>query len=171
MTDTSAPNDPIITIRPSQARYGFGLVMIGCLSAVLLWVGLTGPDFSLINRLLVLAPGLLLAYLCFAMWKAGRHAIVLTDDGVFDTAGNALCSIEQIKGIDRSFFAFKPSNGFIIQLKAPMPRAWLPGIWWRVGKNVGIGGIIQGGETKAMSDVINMMLHEDKSLIEAFKNR
>jgi len=145
--------------------------MIGCLSAVLLWVGLTGPDFTLISRVLVLIPGTFLAYLCFAMWKSGRHAIVLTDEGVFDTAGNALCSIDQIQGIDRGFFAFKPSNGFIIKLKTPLPRAWHPGIWWRIGKSIGIGGIIQGGETKAMSDVINMMLHEDKSLIEAFKNR
>jgi hypothetical protein len=42
----------------------------------------------------------------------------------------------------------------MIRLKTPASRVWAPGLWWRFGKRVGVGGVTPAGQGKAMADVI-----------------
>ncbi|HAR51528.1 MAG TPA: hypothetical protein DCS45_06565, partial [Roseovarius nubinhibens] len=50
---------------------------------------------------------------------------------------------------------FKPSNGFIVILKEAQKPRWEPGMWWRLGRRVGIGGVTGAAEAKAMAEVIS----------------
>ena len=65
-----------------------------------------------------------------------------------------------IASVDRGAFAFKPSNGFTVRLKSPAPRAWLPGLWWRLGRRVGVGGATPGKAARDMADVITILLKD-----------
>ena len=39
-------------------------------------------------------------------------------------------------------------------------RAWRPGVWWRMGRKIGIGGMLPGRQTKFMSEIIAVRLAE-----------
>ena len=56
--------------------------------------------------------------------------------------------------MDRGAFAFKPSNGFMLKLSRKGPFAWEPGIWWRIGRRVGVGGVTPGTPAKVMAEMI-----------------
>ena len=68
--------------------------------------------------------------------------------------------IEEVEALERGLFAFKPSNGFLIRTRAPKPRGWQPGLWWRVGRRIGIGGVTSAGQAKAMSEIMAALLLE-----------
>ena len=60
--------------------------------------------------------------------------------------------------VDRGAFAFQPSNGFLIRLRAGAERTWQPGMWWRIGTCVGVGGMTPGPQTKFMAETILAMI-------------
>ena len=62
--------------------------------------------------------------------------------------GPSLHNLKNIARVERGLFAFKPSNGFLILLNNPMSRAWHPGLWWRFGRRIGIGGVTPQAEGK-----------------------
>jgi len=43
----------------------------------------------------------------------------------------------------------KPTNGFVVRARNSMPAAWTPGIWWRLGRRIGVGRLTGEGETMA----------------------
>ena len=85
-------------------------------------------------------------------------------EGLRDGNGRLLCRMDQIAGVDRGAFAFKPSNGFLVKLKEPMPRVWQPGLWWRLGRRIGVGGVTPAGQGKFMADMIALKLRGDHDL-------
>jgi hypothetical protein len=52
----------------------------------------------------------------------------------------------------------KPSNGFTVVMETKQPRAWAPGLWWRVGRRVGVGGVTGASQTKFMAEQIALRL-------------
>ena len=62
--------------------------------------------------------------------------------------------------MDRGTFAFKPSNGFLLRTATKQPRLWKPGLYWRMGRRIGVGGITRAAEAKLMADVIAVRLAE-----------
>ena len=92
------------------------------------------------------------------LYRAASFKISLTDDNIVDSAGRELCRLDNIASVQRGAFAFKPSNGFLIRLKSPLPRTWAPGLWWRFGRNVGVGGVIPASEAKFMAEMISLYL-------------
>lgn len=60
--------------------------------------------------------------------------------------------------VDRGVFAFKPSNGFLVRTRDGAPAAWVPGIWWRRGRSIGIGGLIPAHQTKLVAEVLSVEL-------------
>lgn len=83
---------------------------------------------------------------------------MLTTTGLYDHTGAAIAPLDNIDKVDRALFTFKPSNGFLVRLKTPGPRAWQPGMWWRVGTRVGVGGVTSGAATKIVADTLSMMV-------------
>jgi hypothetical protein len=62
--------------------------------------------------------------------------------------------------VDRGTFAFKPSNGFLLRTETRQPRLWQPGLYWRTGRRIGVGGITRAAESKALADLIAIKLAE-----------
>lgn len=100
----------------------------------------------------------------FMLWSTGRllaaasQSLELTADELRASSGQVLARINDIEKVDRGTFAFKPSHGFIVIMKERQLRAWSPGMWWRLGRRIGVGGITNGGQNKAMAEMMTMLL-------------
>jgi len=97
----------------------------------------------------------------WAAWgvqKATEKDILLTRQGLFDETGQVLAAMEDIESVDRGVFAFKPSSGFVVKLSRRMEAGWAPGVWWRLGRRLGVGGSVSGLEAKAMAEILELAL-------------
>lgn len=86
--------------------------------------------------------------------------IELTPTELRDGDGTVIARVADIEALDRGVFAFKPSNGFLLRTAAGTQdgNVWRPGLWWRIGRRVGIGGMTPGSQTKFMSEIISAMM-------------
>ena len=150
-------SDPIATLRISPARRIFATAIQVGLGLVLISTAASLPEPAPLGLAVLIGFGILALWGGWSMYKATANDIVLTREGVFDSAGTVLATLENIDKVARSFYAFKPSNGFMIRLKAPMARKWGPGGWWRYGTRVGVGGATNGKAARDMADVIALM--------------
>jgi hypothetical protein len=91
-------------------------------------------------------------------WQSTAERIVLTAEGLFDGTGRALARIDEIDGIEAGAFSLKPSNGFAVRLKAKGPRTWAPGMYWRAGARLGIGGVPSGRAARFMAERLDALL-------------
>ena len=90
--------------------------------------------------------------------RATRHALRLDETGLVDSTGVVLARWEDIIGVERGSFSLKPSNGFTLRLARAGARAWKPGMWWRFGHRLGVGGVTSAAAAKAMAEAIEMRL-------------
>ncbi len=151
----------------SQARRTVGIAMQGGLGLFLLYIVAARPGGDLLGSLILAATGLAMLWFAWKFWVATGAALVLTTEGLFDTAGRKFCSFEDIEKIDRGFFAFRPSSGFVILCKTRVQRGWAPGLWWAFGRHIGIGGATGRPAGKQMADIMSVMLTERGAEIKA----
>lgn len=158
---------PIVTaLVPSVFRRVFGstvLVLAGILAIYI--IGTQPPDglqWSLVIALLAV----FFFYGAHRMWEATGHRIELSDDGLYMSNGVVIAAMVDIHKVDRSFYAFKPSNGFLVTLNKTHDTKWVPGLWWRFGKRLGIGGLTSGPEGKIMADTLSVMIAERDGLLD-----
>lgn len=151
-------NDDILaTIEASAPRRVMGTLMLGGTGCILVYLALAAPP-SPVWLLFLLVVGAGALWLAVRMWQATIHRIELTAQELRCSDGQVIARVEEIEAIDRGFFAFKPSNGFLIRTRAPGARSWLPGLWWRMGRRIGVGGVTPGQQGKVMSDILAAML-------------
>ena len=86
--------------------------------------------------------------------RATQTQILLTEDALISSDGTVIARLEDVVSVDRGAFAFKPSNGFTLKLKTKQPRSWAPGLWWRLGRYVGVGGVVSAGQAKLVAETI-----------------
>lgn len=147
-----------LTASPPRRCFAAGvLVLAGVVAA---WSGLSAPSGAGLWRLPLVGIGVGAAWLAVGLWQASGRAIELTEAGLRDSDGRWLARIDQIASVDRSTFAFKPSNGFVVQLTEPLEAAWAPGLWWRLGRRVGVGGVTSPGMGRLMADILAAYLAE-----------
>ncbi|SFI49293.1 hypothetical protein [Celeribacter neptunius] len=151
MTELNASD---LTLTPSPARRFSAAAMLVLLALILVWVVSRPEGLGLgwSAMLVAMAAGAL--FLAWKLWVVTGQRLILTEDELRQENGPVLCRIEDVAGVERGTFAFKPSNGFVIRLKTRAPRGWAPGLWWRLGKRIGVGGVTPAGQGKAMADVI-----------------
>ncbi|TCS52939.1 hypothetical protein [Primorskyibacter sedentarius] len=140
----------------SAARRVIGVAILTALGGLLLYVALTSVAVIGWQVFLVIC-GALALWAGQVMWRATSLALVLTREELRDSEGTLLARMSDITHVDRGAFAFKPSNGFMIKTESQQPRGWRPGIWWRLGRRVAIGGVIPSAEAKFMADMILAM--------------
>ncbi|MCE8008941.1 hypothetical protein [Aestuariivita sp.] len=144
-------------IEVSQPRRWFGVGMLLFLGALLIYVALaTPPTFEWQIFLIVTGAGAL--WIGDKMRRATAGSIEMTDDVIRDHNGGLIARLDEIENVERGFLAFKPSNGFLIKTRTPGPRRWEPGLWWRVGRRIGVGGVTSASQAKIMSDMISARL-------------
>jgi hypothetical protein len=147
-------SDEIIgTVSASMGRRFLGVVSLAFLGVMLLYVCFTQPPAAL-GQFFLLLTGLGALWTADKMRRATSTVIEMTATELRDTSGLLICKIEDIESIDRGFFAFKPSNGFLLKTKSPGTRTWRPGLWWRAGRRIGIGGMTPSNQTKFISEIL-----------------
>lgn len=152
MTETLA------TIRASGPRRVVAVGIVGVLGALLLSLAVLRPPDSLTGQAVLLLLGALAVLIAARQWQATATALVLTDQALGDEHGRIIVRTADIVSVDRGIFAFKPANGFILRLKRSEGAAWAPGLWWRVGRRVGVGGAISKAEGRHMADRISALI-------------
>lgn len=148
-------DDKIIAVlAPSIARRILATASTGGLGIVILWIAAngTGNSLPLLLGLLVLAAASL--GMAVLVWRATAGVLELTDEVVRERDGRVLCRLDEIKAIEKSLLSWKPAGGFAIVVQEPGPMIWVPGLWWRMGRRIMIGGSTNGGEAKAMADLL-----------------
>ena len=148
----------IITAAASPFHRVFAVLVMGALGVLLIVVA-GDAAFSLAWQAIYIALGLGAIYGAWRLWNATGAALELTRTELRSTTGQTLATLDNVARVDRGAFAFKPSNGFVVSLKTGgQPRAWAPGLWWRVGRRIGVGGVVSAGEAKAMAEVMTALV-------------
>ncbi len=140
-------------LRAAPERRLFALGCLYALGALLIWLALVQPPALPWLVFLLVLGGLVLA-LAEAMRRASALALRLTAAGLEDSAGRVIALWADIARIEQGTFAAKPANGFVIVLHAPAPRGWAPGMWWRLGRRIGVGGITARRDARAMAEAL-----------------
>lgn len=159
MTGPIGDTEILATVEASPARRVMGVGMLAALGLLTLSVGMSSaPGFGWQVFLVAIAAASL--WMAYRMWQATAHRVELTPLGLRCSDGVEIVSIADLEVMDRGFFAFKPSNGFLMRARTAAPRAWYPGLWWRTGRRIGVGGVTPGSQTKTMTEIIAALIVE-----------
>lgn len=151
--------DVLATVAASAPRRWTGVGMLTTVGALVIYVALASPP-QLGWHVFLLLIGAASFWLSHRMWTATADTIELTQSELRTGSGQVICHVDEIEAVDRGTFAFKPSNGFLIKTRTPAEIAWAPGLWWRLGRRIGIGGMTAATEAKFMSEALSVMLAE-----------
>ncbi len=155
-------NEEILaTVHASGPRRFIGVASLFLLSGLLIYIALAQPPENLFWRLFLFVLGGATLWLSEMMRRATLMTVELTETHLRCSDGRVIAEVSQIASLDRGTFAFKPSHGFLVRLKDKAPACWQPGLWWRLGRRVGIGGVTPGPQTRIMADMIAAMLARD----------
>ena len=153
----SEKEEVLAVVSASIGRRAIGIGALWVLVFLLFYIALfESPTFGW--RLFLVALGGGSFWMAELMRKATSLHLELTMTELRDSSGTCLARIEDIQGMDRGVFAFKPSNGFLLTLSRSAPRTWQPGMWWRIGRRVGVGGMTPGSQTKPMAEIISAII-------------
>ncbi len=151
-------DEVLATIAPSRARRGMAVALLLALGVVLVYLGFTAPEAGPGLRLFFIVAGAGALALAERVWRLTGVSLILTEAGLRDSDGRLLVRTEDIEKVERSAFAFKPSNGFAVRLARRAEWAWVPGLWWRYGRRLGVGGLVSKNEAKMMADIMALRL-------------
>jgi len=162
MTDGSGPRI-LARVRSPQGKRWFAILCVAALGGVLIWVAVAEPPEHLWATMFLLGFGGLSLWLAERMRQATAGQLLLTDAGLEDGDGRLIAPIGRIVAVSRGAFAFKPSNGFVLTMDRGDGFAWQPGLWWRIGRRIGVGGVISGAEGKFMAEMVDVLLSERRA--------
>ncbi|MDP5347427.1 MAG: hypothetical protein NWT12_15725 [Paracoccaceae bacterium] len=153
-------HEVLATVSATGARRVMAITVLVALGGVLVYFALAQPPQALAWQVIMLGLGVLVLLLAERMRRAEITVLELTREGLREKGGQMLVRMDQIASVNRGVFAFKPSNGFVILTHAPHPLHWNPGLWWRVGRRIGVGGVAPAVQAKYMADVMQAILTE-----------
>ncbi len=149
----------LAVVEASAPRRWIGVGMLTMVGTLVIYVALASPP-TLGWQLFLIVAGAGSLWLARGLWIATLDRLELTREVLRTSAGDVVAVVEEIEALDRGIFAFKPSNGFLIRTKNPSARSWAPGLWWRIGKRIGVGGVTAASQTKFMSEVLAAIMAE-----------
>lgn len=155
-------SDVIATLHPSPVRRAVGVAGLLAFGAAFVWIALAEPPASLTGRLGALIAGIAALVLADRMRRATSVRLELTAEELREAGGRTLARVDQIRAVERGAFALKPAAGFRIHLRAAGEAAWAPGLWWRLGRSVGVGGVTGKTEARIMAEAISSLIGEPR---------
>ncbi len=150
----------LATVSATGARRVMAITVLVLLGGVLVYIALAQPPQALGWQLIMFGVGCGVLVLAERMRRAEVTVLELTREALREKGGAVLVRMDQVATVNRGVFAFKPSNGFVIITHAPQPLQWNPGLWWRVGRRIGVGGVAPAVQAKYMADVMQAILTE-----------
>ena len=108
------PDKVLATITASPGRRILGIGSLWILSLMVIYVGIVRPP-ELGWQLFLFALGGGSIWIAEQMRRATSVTLELTRQELRDTAGVVLARMDEVTGLDRGMFAFKPSNGFLLR--------------------------------------------------------
>lgn len=147
-------------IDAAPLRRGFALAVLIGLGALLIYLSFVSLG-GVVSRVSLFVFGLLALFAGDRLRVATRGALLLTEAGIEGDDGRVLVEWSNIRKVERGAFALKPSNGFTVHTENPMPREWAPGLWWRLGRRFGVGGVSSAGAAKFMAEQIALRLAQE----------
>lgn len=145
------------TVQASGGRRFLGYVILFSLGGLVIYTTLSHPP-ALHWMVFMLVFGVAILWLAERFRRATTLMITLTADELHDSTGKVLARLDDVESVSRGAFALKPSNGFTLVMKHKQPRAWAPGIWWRLGRRVGVGGVTAAGQSRFMAEQVALRL-------------
>jgi hypothetical protein len=145
---------PVMELPASTARAYMAVMVLFIFGFLMVSVALKTPSISGLSMMLFVLVGGVALYGAYAVWRVIGTSLRLTADELRDNEGRLVCLVKDVKSVESGTFAFKPSNGFMIVLKARTSSGWAPGLWWAFGTRIGVGGVTSSGAGKAMADVL-----------------
>ena len=155
--ENTSDSEVLAVIHSSMGRRILGIGSLYALSIMVIYVAITQPP-ALGWQVFLLVMGGGSIWIAERMRRATGSALELTKLELRDTSGVVIARVEDMVSLDRGAFAFKPSNGFLIRLTSGQGRTWRPGMWWRIGSRIGVGGMTPGPQTKFMAEMISAMI-------------
>ncbi|AVO39554.1 hypothetical protein [Pukyongiella litopenaei] len=160
MANGNEPTQVVLAeVGVSAPRRWLGVAMLTVIGGLVIYVALATPPAPGWQAFLI-ATGLAALWVAERMRRATGSRIELTMTELRETGGETIALVAEIEAVDRGFFALKPSNGFLLRTRQPGSRRWRPGLWWRMGRRVGVGGVTPARQTKMMSEMLAAMLAE-----------
>lgn len=155
----TSETDPVLqSLSASRLRLFSILALLLIFAAIMVQIAVELPSDRLATKAGLALLGAVLIWQAVRVWSSSRHRIELTPTGLrWSKTGAYLARIEDIRDVNTSIIAFRPATGFLVILNAPAPAATAPGLWWRVGKRIGIGGVTAKYEAKAMAEMLREM--------------
>jgi hypothetical protein len=154
-------DEVLAVLKASPPRRALGVGTVLTLGALAVYVALFEPPGHPGWTVFLLVLGLGALWLSNKMRHATLAHLELTRDELRSSTGEVLVRVADVELLERGAFAFKPSNGFTLKLRpqgAPVPRRWEPGLWWRRGRRVGIGGVTPGSQARVMAELLTELM-------------
>ncbi len=152
----ASEGEVIAVLQVSPGRRWLGILMMAGLSIVLVYMASRVPFGA--AQIGVIAIALLILWAAHRQHQATQIALELTLTELRVQGGSVLAKVDDMTRIDRGALAFKPSNGFLIHLRSRHPREWVPGVYWRARRRMGVGGVTSAGEAKYMAETIATLI-------------
>ena len=154
--------DDVMRLEVSQPRRWLGIGMLAGLGGLLAVLAL-GPGMAPGYRALLLGFAGGAGWTALRLWAATDRALLLRADALVEEGpdGRVLARMDEVASVSRGALAFKPSNGFVLRLRPdarPGARVWAPGLWWRLGRRVGVGGVLRAAPARAAAEAIALRL-------------
>ncbi len=146
----------LMVLGASAPRLWLGVACTAGLAGVLVWVVIAGQP-ALVYQVSFVAAALVALWLADRLRRAGTDRIVLTNKRLKTESGRVLTEVDNVRSVERGAFSFKPPNGFLVRLKEPAGRGWVPGLWWQRGRVIGVGGVVSAGQSRAMAEALTAL--------------
>ena len=149
----------LVRLNPSAPRRWLGTGMLLVLGGILVWVAFRHPPGALGWQVFLLVLGGLALWTAVRLWQSTAQGLELTGTALRESGtGRVVAQLAEIRSVDRGPFAFKPTAGFAVHLHASGPRHWAPGLWWRIGRRIGVGGVTHRHEARLMAEILDERL-------------
>jgi hypothetical protein len=150
-SDMQDDQDFIAALRVSFGRRFIGCSVLAALTILFAVLAVQGAGTGAVAFGLAAA---LSAGVTVGIWQVSAREVVMKPTGLFDSNGAVIVTLDQIERINSGPLSIRPSNGFSIRLTSRQSAHWAPGLWWRWGRMVGIGGLTSAKPSRDLANLL-----------------
>jgi hypothetical protein len=148
----------IARLQIAPFRRWAGVIVLALIGVGLIYSGLVYPPSTLLGRFAIFLLGSLVLLQAYWNLQVRSGSLTLKEDGLWVEDGPPQAGLDNIETVQVSAFSIKPSNGFAVVLRSPVRFKWVPGLYWCVGRRIGVGGATHPSQAKAMAELLSRLI-------------